>query len=94
MKRPYYLAYIYDRDKFTVVVRSCLSICVLVLVIIFSLTGFVNGRNGWFVGTNDIVWNGAERGARCRARLFSHAKHLGYHFEVDACEVNCIDGET
>lgn len=100
MKRPWFLEYVTNR--FSLLVRCSLSVIVLVLVIIFSLDGFVNGKNSWFVGTDGVIWDRPyafvrdawPRLSNCRPRVLPHAPHLGEMFEVDACEVNCVAGET
>lgn len=80
-------------------IRIVLTLLITVLVIVFSLPSFVNGRNSWFLGTDDVVRyfeNGRKvmRPANCLPRLRPKAQHLGYAFDIGACDVNCVNGET
>ena len=92
----YSLAYVSNPRSLGI--RAALTIVVTTFVVSFSLPEFVNGRPSWFLGTDDVVtyYHGKEivRPANCRPRLRPKAQHLGYAFDIDACDVNCVNGET
>lgn len=100
----YSLAYVSNPRSLGI--RAALTIVVTTLVVSFSLPEFVNGRHSWFLGTDDVVtyFQGPlpdnyphgkiVRPANCRPRLRPKAQHLGYAFDIDACDVNCVNGET
>lgn len=94
MNRLYYLEY-FD-NKSSLAVRVIASLLVLTLVVFFSLPGFVDGKNSWFLGTAGVIGTNATLHLTSKANCVPEhlREQLGEDPYVDSCGANCKDGET